>query len=611
MIYKYYYMNCSVSILTIAHNLRYNLLKILSEVIKYQSYNNILEWIIVCDNDYDSSELIDSYINIKYIKTVKDQSIGSLKNIANNNALGDILIWMNDDDYYFPLYIDNCVSKLKYSNKSIVCSKNIYIHDFILNKTFMTSLYTYIFAYKKEYIINHSFNDSNNNINELFTNLSESVELFADNSFVKIIHNNNIYFKKDILIARTIINEGNIMNDGKIINLSDITKLEDNIINYIIQNDLYNQYLTLFNNNNTIDYDIVYLAGGFSIIWDPNDQKLGGSEQAIVHLCENWIKLNKKVAVYGNITSNTTLNGVDYIHFSKFPFNKKFKTLIAWRKPGIILLMNNNVDAENLIIDFHDNFMYTIADLDSKLLGKLFNKTTKINFKSTYHQECFIDFLKYKNISDIPLMIKYNIIPNGLRIDSFLNNKILNNDQIIIRNPYRFCYCSSYDRGLETILDKIWPLIYKHQPLAELHIYYGMDYIFDDNFKNKMKSLFCQQGVMDHGRQPVQSIIREKYLSTFHLYINNSIAEIDCISIKESLITGCIPIISDFGVFKERHGLQFTWDPNNDEVCNTITNTIINYMNNFEFINNTRELIKKSNLIIDWYTIAQLWLNQL
>ena len=33
-------------------------------------------------------------------------------NIANNKSKGDIIIIMNDDDYYFPNYIYNCVKSL-------------------------------------------------------------------------------------------------------------------------------------------------------------------------------------------------------------------------------------------------------------------------------------------------------------------------------------------------------------------------------------------------------------------------------------------------------------------------------------------------------------------
>jgi hypothetical protein len=193
---------------------------------------------------------------------------------------------------------------------------------------------------------------------------------------------------------------------------------------------------------------------------------------------------------------------------------------------------------------------------------------------------------------------------NGLRIDNFKNN---NNNYI--RNPFRFCYCSCYSRGLEIILEKIWPIIYNKEPKAELHIYYGMDYVFDDKYKLKINLLMSQCGVMDHGRQPMDMIIREKYLSTFHIYLNNSIAEIDCISIRESLITGCIPIISTFGVFNERHGIQYDFDIS-DKKCNNIANDIINKMYDFNFINNSREQLLKSSTIISWYDIAKEWINK-
>jgi hypothetical protein len=136
-----------------------------------------------------------------------------------------------------------------------------------------------------------------------------------------------------------------------------------------------------------------------------------------------------------------------------------------------------------------------------------------------------------------------------------------------------------------------------------------MDYVFDEKYKLKINLLMSQCGVMDHGRQPMEMIIREKYLSTFHIYLNNSIAEIDCISIRESLITGCIPIISTFGVFNERHGIQYNFDIS-DKNCNNIANDIIDKMYDFNFINNSREQLLKSSTIISWYDIAKEWINK-
>ena len=60
-------------------------------------------------------------------------------------------------------------------------------------------------------------------------------------------------------------------------------------------------------------------------------------------------------------------------------------------------------------------------------------------------------------------------------------------------------YDASYDRGLEFIITGIFSVIKKIEPRAELHVYGGMDYIKDDNFKNKMIMLFSENGVTDVG----------------------------------------------------------------------------------------------------------------
>ena len=123
----------------------------------------------------------------------------------------------------------------------------------------------------------------------------------------------------------------------------------------------------------------------------------------------------------------------------------------------------------------------------------------------------------------------------------------------------------------------------------------------------KLRLLLSQPGVMDHGRQPMDMIIREKYLSTFHIYLSDSIAEIDCISVRESLITGCIPIISKLGVFQNRHGIQYNWDPTNKLLCQAVAHNIIREMNEFEYIELVRKQLMESTTIISWKTVANLW----
>ena len=572
-----------VSIITISQYNRNKSFKLLIENIKNQNYKNILEWIIIegSQSKEDASKnqklinelTINLDFKINYIPYIALNKYEILKNIAIENAHGDIYVIMDDDDYYFTSYISHCVEKLAISEHLVAGTKTIYVHDFNINSTFKCNLVHHIFAYKKEIKIKKI--------------ISSYEELICERLLLKFIHNNNTNFDKAITLS------------------TQIPKLHNEVVKMLIPDSIFNEYKQIFCvNNNDLEYDIVYLTGGHSIEWDPKDMKLGGSEQAVVQLSEEWVKLGKKVAVYGKFVTEEKYNNVDYFKWTSFPYNKKIKLLIAWRVPGILLLMHTEFKADKLIVDFHDNFSYTTAKLDQKLLLKFYEKVDKFNFKSKYHQDCFEETYKLPKE-------KYNIIMNGTRVDNFLDNTVLNNNKPLERNPYRFCYCSSYDRGLETILEKIWPKIYASQPLAELHVYYGMQHIYDQNFKHKLLLLLAQPGVMDHGRQPMSMVIREKYLSTFHLYINNSIAEIDCISIKESLVTGCIPILSNFGVFAERDGLHFPWEPENNTLCDIISEEVINKMNDKQFIENEREKCKKSDTIVKWNNIAKEWLNRI
>jgi len=101
----------------------------------------------------------------------------------------------------------------------------------------------------------------------------------------------------------------------------------------------------------------------------------------------------------------------------------------------------------------------------------------------------------------------------------------------------------------------------------------------------------------------------QKMRSSFHLYLNSSIAEIDCISIRESLITGCIPIISKFGVFKERHGLMIDFSDNMDNnLFEKIAEEIVSKMNDINFMESARNQLMLSSTIIDWNNVAKMWL---
>lgn len=593
----------TVSIVTITQIKRFECIKVLLELIKTQTYSNIIEWIIVegSKTDLEANQnklniiklIKENQNNLKfkiiYVEKTKDVKLGELRNIGNKTCQGDITVCMDDDDYYPPNRVEHAVSKLSNSPNLIAgCSAHLmYDYDldiFVQMKQFSSShSINSCMAWKKEYLETNSHESTKEfGEEESFTKKFSNpmVQLDPFSTVIISSHSLNTYSKKKFFIAH--LNQINCTID----------KVITKPIKKYISSNIFEKFKKNFTlNEQEPEYDIVYMCGAFSINWDPEDKKLGGSEQAVVNLSENWVKMGKSVAVYGEVP-NKMVNGVVYKQWDKFNFNREYKNLILWRNYGMSIFAPLNIKAKCVMTDVHDNFNSQTGEI----FKKYYNKCGKIFLKSNYHKKCLINKID-KDISDDKIII----IPNGIRVEKFNTQPL----DVKERNPYRFCYCSCYTRGLDKIIRIMWPIIYNYEPRAELHVYYGMDGIQDAKYKNYLTSLLAQPGVMDHGRQPIEMIVREKYLSTFHFYITNTEQEIDCISIRESLVTGCIPLLSNFGVFKERQGLHFDFETENKIKMAAIN--IINLLKNPQKISEFREKIKSDQTIVDWGKIALEW----
>ena len=111
----------SVSIVTITQYSRFNCLKNLYNLIQLQDYINIKEWIIVeGSKNAKDAELNKMNINtlkdslssfkIKYIERIGELHLSDLRNIGNNSCICDIIVCMDDDDYYPPSKISSVVN---------------------------------------------------------------------------------------------------------------------------------------------------------------------------------------------------------------------------------------------------------------------------------------------------------------------------------------------------------------------------------------------------------------------------------------------------------------------------------------------------------------------
>ena len=599
----------TISIVTPTYN-RHNFLPLLHKCILKQKYPiNKIEWIIV-DGTINNNEnilVIKKLANInKKLKIIYQQlpktddvKIGKLRNKTNELVNNDIVICMDDDDFYSSNRIIHAVKKLKYGKKSLAGASKIPVYDFDLNKTIIVGPFgkyhgtNNTFAYTKKYGKTHKYDETVETGEEKsFTNnfKNEMIQLEWSKTLIQFSHYCNTFSKRKIFETCYFINGREKNNTYIYKNFRPIEKIMDV--------DILNEYKKILlpneRHNKHSDYDIVYYCGGLSIDWSPKEKSLGGSEQAVVELSKNWVKLGYKVAVYGNL-ENTKYNGVDYFNFSEFKASESYNILILWRSYGFIPLIQYDIKANYIGLDLHDTG-------SPPNLYEHINKINHIYVKSSYHGEMVVKTNPTEYFDKIVPKIK--VLLNGVRLNEF------NFDSNIKRNNFRLCYASCYTRGLIYLLKHFYPKLKELQPKAEFHIYYGYPKAKEFNELNKdLKEIIDNDdSIYEHGRVNVDIINQEKQKSNFHLYFTDSPAETDCISIRESLKVGCIPIISNHNVFKERHGLKHNYPTNKVESYHLLAKVISQLMDSPDKCNEIREKLKESPTIVGWKEIAENWI---
>jgi len=598
----------NVSILTITQFKRFKCIKILFTMIQRQTYKNIREWIII-EGTQNKSEADKNKENIKqFISEIKPQvdfdinyieysgrKLGGLRNLGNESCNGDIIVCMDDDDYYPPERVEEAVNKLSNSKCLIGGVSDVYLYDFFLDRLFKFKGFmeyhstNNCMAYKKDFLLTHK-HDPTIEVGEersfTFEFTSPLVKLDSRKTIIAISHDFNTFNKRELCLG------------GTLGTLKTLDEIKEPITNYI-QEDIFKRMRELYVIEEPAKYDIVLMIGGFTNAFDPKSQTLFDNETAIVKLSEYWANnKRKKIAVYGEFENDIRINNVDYISWKKFPFHHVYNTVILFRANGFLSTCPYPINAKLICWDVYDNFIHNDTLIQFwKLYG---HKVNKIFLKSNFHKVEFNHYLGTIGKQDIEIM------PSGLRISEFSNNI-----ENVPRNPYRFCYTTYYDRGLEFIVTGIFSVIKKIEPRAELHVYSGVDMIVDQEYKKKMLNLFTIEGVCDHGAQPVEIIAREKHMSTFELYVSNIINEVDCISIRESILAGCIPLLANFGVFAEREGYKFDMNHEDPKVMQRVALFILQLMKDQNALNLAREdMRRRCSTVISWQQVAEFMFNK-
>ncbi|MBU2051272.1 MAG: hypothetical protein KKH61_20185, partial [Gammaproteobacteria bacterium] len=307
------------------------------------------------------------------------------------------------------------------------------------------------------------------------------------------------------------------------------------------------------------DKSVVFFCGGAWEDWVDTSVigGIGGSEEATVYLSREFTKLGYKVTVFNQCGELEGMyNGVEYKNYHKFHPKDEYDILICWRSN-----MLQDVKARKKYVWLHDiPFKDTIIDED-------FESLDGVIVLSEYHKS-FLSHLKDQS--------KIIVSRNGLNIKDFENISE-------IRNPHRMIYASSYDRGLQHLLEH-WKEVRKEVPDAELHIFYGWNTYLEmmkigrrpKEYYDMMCELMKQEGVTEHGRIGQKKLVKEYSKSGIWAYPCH-FEEISCIGGMRAMATGAVPCYTDYAALKEtvKYGVKVEGDVKDDKTYDLYTRKLI------------------------------------
>jgi len=171
-----------------------------------------MEWIILDDGDDCVKDVFDeaakSIPNIRYIQHPTKLLIGAKRNILNREAKGEIIVAMDDDDFYFPERVSTAVVNFA-RNKTIELAGSSLIYMYYTDNKKIYSLGPYnknhatngTMAWRKSYANSHTYDETVTHAEErsFLENYSNPMtQLDPMKVMLVISHSENTFDKKKL-----------------------------------------------------------------------------------------------------------------------------------------------------------------------------------------------------------------------------------------------------------------------------------------------------------------------------------------------------------------------------------------------------------------------------
>jgi len=168
-----------------------------------------MEWIIVDDGTDRIKDLVEGHPNVRYFELDEKVSIGKKRNIINTKVTGDIIVNMDDDDYYPPERVSHAVEMLM-NNPEAMCAgcSEIYTYFNHIDKIVQFGPYNSshatanTFAFRKQLVLESSYDDDASLAEEksfLKNYTVPFVQLDPVKTILVISHKHNSFDKRKLL----------------------------------------------------------------------------------------------------------------------------------------------------------------------------------------------------------------------------------------------------------------------------------------------------------------------------------------------------------------------------------------------------------------------------
>ena len=287
--------------------------------------------------------------------------------------------------------------------------------------------------------------------------------------------------------------------------------------------------------------------------WGPSSMDnggAGGSEEAVIFISAELVKLGYHVEVYGEPLElewglhSTT--GVWWLPLQSYDESN----FLHDNERGVPTAALHSVPAPDIFVAWRYHISMFAGDAKQSqrylwlqdISSRFIQQYTNTFLSSLDGLFVLSHFHALNGLPKAAVPIT-TITPNGLEASYFVNGP---------NHNHKFMYASAPNRGLRQVL-LAWPSIRKHIPHAVLTVYYGFSTSFVkygrstmpnfDTWYNEMQTMLQQPGVVYVGMVDHTTLAQAYAEHGFYLY-PTSFPETGCVALMKALALGAIPITS-------------------------------------------------------------------